>query len=72
MKSGHIPSFVCIGITVIELRFFQEEEKGEENMDNMEKLLFLLIFTKCSISLQNLVHKLVFTFFSATLLKGIT
>ena len=55
LKCGHIPSFMSIGITVIELHSFKkdEEEKEEKrsikkkNMDKRGKLRFILTFEKC-------------------------
>ena len=48
MKPVQIPSFMCIGITVIELREFKEKKKKKKkknnnNMDKMGKICLALI-----------------------------
>ena len=38
MKPVQTPSFMCIGITVIELREFKEKKKKKKKNNNMDKM----------------------------------
>ena len=47
MKPLQLPSFTLIGTMVIELREFNDKKKKKKNMDKMQKLFFVITWTKC-------------------------
>ena len=55
-----IPSFVCSGTMVIELREFNDKKK-ENTMDKMQKLNFVIIWPKSGSLMKYLVHRLLLT-----------
>ena len=64
MKSVQIPSFMCIGITVIELREFEEKKKKKKkknNMDKMGKKCLALIGRGSGILSEIFLHSFVLT-----------
>ena len=57
-----IPSFVCSGTMVIELREFNDKKKKKKNtMDKMQKLNFVIIWPKSGSLMKYLVHRLPLT-----------
>ena len=58
-----IPSFVCSGTMVIELREFNDKKKKKKQntMDKMQKLSFVIIWPKSGSVMNYLVHKLLCT-----------
>ena len=61
-----IPSFVCSGTMVIELREFNDRKKKKKKkntMDKMQKLLlnFVIIWPKRGSLMKYLVHRLLLT-----------
>jgi hypothetical protein len=59
-----IPSFVCSGTMVIELREFNDKKKKKKkknNMDKMQKLNFVIIWPKSGNLMKYLVHRLLLT-----------
>ena len=67
MKPVQIPSFMCIGITVIELREFKEKKKKKKkkkknnNMDKMGKICLALIGRGSGILVKYFIHSFVLT-----------
>ena len=67
MKPVQIPSFMCIGITVIELREFKEKKKKKKkkkkknNMDKMGKICLALIGRGSGILVKYFIHSFFFT-----------
>ena len=70
MKPVQIPSFMCIGITVIELREFKEKKKKKKkkkknnnnnNMDKMGKICLALIGRESGILVKYFIHSFVLT-----------
>ena len=60
-----LPSFVCSGTMVIELREFNDKKKKKKkknNMDNMQKLNFVIIKPKRGNLMKYLVHRLLLTY----------
>ena len=54
-----IPSFVCSGTMVIELREFNDKKKKKKNtMDKMLKLNFVIIWLKSGSLMKYLVQRL--------------
>ena len=61
MKPVQIPSFMCIGITVIELREFKEKKKKKKkNMDKMGKICLALIGRGSGILVKYFIHSFMF------------
>ena len=59
-----IPSFICSGTMVIELREFNDKKKKKKKkntMDKMQKLNFVLIWPKSGSLMKYLVHRLLLT-----------
>ena len=57
-----IPSFICSGTMVIELREFNDKKKKKKNtMDKMQKLNFVIIWPKSGSLMKYLVHRLLLT-----------
>ena len=61
-----IPSFVCSGTMVIELREFNDKKKKKKKkkkntMDKMQILNFVLIWPKSGSLMKYLVHRLLLT-----------
>ena len=56
MKPVQIPSFMCIGITVIELREFKEKKK--KKVDKMVKICLALIGRGSGILVKYFIHSL--------------
>ena len=61
-----IPSFVCSGTMVIELREFNDKKKKKKKkkkntMDKMQKLNFVIIWPKSGSLMKYLVHRLLLT-----------
>ena len=64
MKPVQIPSFMCIGITVIELHEFKEKKKKKKkknNMDKMGKICLALIGRGSDILVKYFIHSFVLT-----------
>ena len=63
MKPVQIPSFMCIGNTVIELREFKEKKKKKKkkNMDKMGKICLALIGRGSGILVKYFIHSFVLT-----------
>ena len=62
MKPVQIPSFMCIGTTVIELREFKEKKKNNNNnMDKMGKICLALIGRGSGILVKYFIHSFVLT-----------
>ena len=58
-----LPSFVCSGTMVIELREFNDKKKKKKNnMDKMQKLNFVIIKPKSGNLIKYLVHRLLLTY----------
>ena len=57
-----IPSFVCSGTMVIELRKFNDKKK-KITMDKMEKFNFAIIWPKSGSLMKCLVNRLLLTCF---------
>ena len=60
-----LPSFICSGTMVIELREFNDKKKKKKkkkNMDKMQKLNFVIIKTKSGNLMKYLVHRLLLTY----------
>ena len=55
-----IPSFVCSGTMVIELREFNEKKK-KNTMDKMQILNFVIIWPKSGSLMKYLIHRLLLT-----------
>ena len=65
-----LPSFVCSGTMVIELREFNDKKKKKKNnMDKMQKLNFVIIKPKSGNLMKYLVHRLLLTFCAIKSLK---
>ena len=61
-----IPSFVCSGTMVIELREFNDKKKKKKKkntMDKMQKFNFVIIWPKSGSLMKYLVHRLPLTYF---------
>ena len=60
-----IPSFVCSGTMVIELREFndkkEKKKKKKNTMDKMQKLNFVIIWPKSGSLMKYVVHRLLLT-----------
>ena len=59
-----IPSFVCSGTMVIELREFNDKKKKKKKkntMDKMQILNFVIIWPKSGSLMKYLVHRLLLT-----------
>ena len=57
-----LPSFVCSGTIVIELREFNDKKKKKKNtMDKMQKINFVIIWPKSGSLMKYLVHRLLLT-----------
>ena len=59
-----IPSFVCTGTMVIELREFNDKKKKKKKkntMDKMQKINFVIIWPKSGSLMKYLVHRLLLT-----------
>ena len=59
-----LPSFVCSGTMVIELREFNDKKKKKKkkNMDKMQKLNVVIIKPKSGNLMKYLVHRLLLTY----------
>ena len=61
-----LPSFVCSGTMIIELREFNDKKKKKKkkknNMDKMQKLKFVIIKPKSGNLMKYLVHRLLLTY----------
>ena len=55
-----LPSFVCSGTMVIELREFNDKKKKKKN--NMDKINFVIIKPKSGNLMKYLVHRLLLTY----------
>ena len=60
-----IPSFVCSGTMVIELREFNDKKKKKNTMDKnlMQKFYFVIIWPNSGSLMKYLVHRLLLTCF---------
>ena len=47
MKPLQLPSFTLIGTMVIELREFNDKKKKKKKKKNMDKMFFVITWTKC-------------------------
>ena len=59
-----IPSFVCSGTMVIELREFNDKKKKKKKkntMDKMQILNFVIIWPKSGSLMKYMVHRLLLT-----------
>ena len=59
-----IPSFICSGTMVIELREFNDKKKKKKKkntMDKMQILNFVIIWPKSGSLMKYLVHRLLLT-----------
>ena len=65
MKPVQVPSFMSIGITVIELREFKEKKKKKKkkknNMDKMGNICLALIGRGSGILVKYFIHSFVLT-----------
>ena len=57
-----LPSFICSGTMVIELREFNDKKKKKNNMDKMQFFKLFIIKPKSGNLMKYLVHRLLLTY----------